>query len=159
MPKHSTKQCPQDPNVYQSRKSKAAMLLLAIVDARARIPQAHFGAPGCCRDAGVWNHSHFTMYKLERGGLLRTPAAVLSVRWAGQTVEKVIQPFLVGDGAFEPSTHMQKCYPDCDGFLPAHVFNRVLCDTRKVVEMAVSRLNKKWRSCHKDVCHNDVHFV
>jgi hypothetical protein len=80
---------------------------------------------------------------LERDDLLHSPAVVLSVQWAGQTVGKVIQPFLVRNGALAPSTHLQKCYPDGDESLTTRMFNRALCDTSKVVELALSRLKMK----------------
>jgi hypothetical protein len=97
------------------------MLRLAIVDAFGRFLYAHVGCPGYCGDAGVWNRSRFKVDNLDSDGLWRTLAAVLSVQWAGQRVEKVIWPFLVGNGAFAPSSYMQKCYPERDESLPARM--------------------------------------
>ena len=135
------------------------MLLLAIVDARGRFMYANVGSPGSCGDSGVWNRSRFKRKRVDAKGLLRTPAVPVTCTDAGTELTQTIMPFLVGDGAFAPNAHMQKCYPDHDKSYTADVFNRALCDTRKVVEMAFGRLKMKWQFCHNNVWHNDPVFV
>eukprot|EP00892_Ulva_mutabilis_P001575 jgi/Ulvmu1/11418/UM075_0080.1 len=157
MRKPNTVQCPQDRDAYWCYKSKFAMLLLAIVNARGKFMYCNVGAPGCVGDASAWNRCALSK-AIDHEGWLNTPTQNLSVDVAGLRVERIVKP-LVGDGAFRPSVHMLKCYP---ASVQDHVslnFDTALCDTRKVVEQAFGSLKMKWQFCHDNKWHNGPQFV
>lgn len=63
--------------------------------------------------------------------------------------ELTVKPFFVGDGAFTFTRYMMKCFPEDQERTSRIVqtWNRLLCDTRKVVEQSFGRLKMKWQFC------------
>lgn len=152
---------PLDADAFYTYKSKIAMLLLAIVDARGRFLWVNAGAPGSQGDAGVWQRDVFRTEAIEKHGLMDTPKAWLHNPSNQEQPWLEVSPFFVGDGAFAFTRYMMKCFPETQEAFSQIVqtWNRLLCDTRKVVEQAFGRLKMKWQFCFSNVWQNEPAYV
>lgn len=154
--KPDVSRCPMGRDMYWSWKSKTSQLLVWIVDARGRAIYASAGHPGSSADAGVWGRD--PLRRQCENGLLSTPEKKVSFTVGGIDHSFTMQPYFVGDGAFQLRSYMMRCYTD-DTTHAKRVFNQAVCDVRKVVEQAIGRLKMCWQFCHKNVWHGDTEFV
>jgi hypothetical protein len=144
-----------DADAYFGYKGFVSHLLFAVVDSNKMFTYVNAGAPGCVGDSGLYKRTQ--LYRNIEGGALRQ--IDIPLRYGGNVEH--IQPYLVGDAAFQLSTHMLKNFRP--GQAPAgsakSTLNMRLTNCRRQSEIAFGELKGRWGVCKRNTHWNDMSFL
>jgi hypothetical protein len=143
-----------DRDAFYGYKGYISHLLLAVVDSRGMFLYASAGAPGSVGDAGLYGRS--VLKRNVDQGLLNSIDVNLNVH--GNIVP--VKPYFVGDTVFHLGRHMLKNFhpapPDAS---PQKLFNKLLTNCRREVEIAFGLLKARWAFCKRNTFWNDMPTV